>query len=314
MTKLLFLEPIFKERLWGGTKLRDTFGYEIPSERTGECWAISAHPHGTSIVRKGPFSGTSLHRLWNEHPDLFGHPKEDAFPLLTKILDANMDLSVQVHPDDAYAHRHENGELGKTECWYVLDCKKDAELILGHRAQTKEDFVRLIERNEWDHLLRRIPIKPGDFFYVPSGTLHALCEGTLVLEIQQSSDATYRLYDYDRTDGNGNKRELHLQKAIDVTDIPHTDENVKSTKHRIGDALITILAETPFFSVYQWDVSGKASFPAPGRYLLASIIKGRGELDGCPVHKGDHFIVPADSGDFVIEGDCEVIVSHPSSS
>lgn len=121
MTKLLFLEPVFKERLWGGTKLRDTFGYEIPSERTGECWAISAHPHGTSIVRNGPFSGTSLHRLWNEHPDLFGHPKEDAFPLLTKILDANMDLSVQVHPDDAYAHRHENGELGKTECWYVLD-------------------------------------------------------------------------------------------------------------------------------------------------------------------------------------------------
>ncbi|WP_045512934.1 mannose-6-phosphate isomerase, class I [Bacillus amyloliquefaciens] len=314
MTKLLFLDPVFKERLWGGTKLRDTFGYEIPSEQTGECWAISAHPHGASIVRNGPFSGTSLDRLWNEHPELFGHPKEDAFPLLTKILDADMDLSVQVHPNDAYAHRHENGELGKTECWYVLDCQKDAELILGHRAQTKEEFVRLIERNEWDHLLRRIPIKPGDFFYVPSGTLHALCEGTLVLEIQQSSDATYRLYDYDRTDENGNKRELHLQKAIDVTDIPHTDQNVKSTKHQIGDALITILAETPFFSIYKWNVSGKASFPAPGRYLLASVIKGRGKLDGCSIQKGGHFIVPADFGDFVIEGDCEVIVSHPSSS
>ncbi|OIK21227.1 mannose-6-phosphate isomerase, class I [Bacillus amyloliquefaciens] len=314
MTGLLFLEPVFKERLWGGTKLRDTFGYEIPSERTGECWAISAHPHGASIVRNGPFSGTSLHRLWNEHPELFGHPKEDAFPLLTKILDADMDLSVQVHPNDAYAHRHENGELGKTECWYVLDCQKDAELILGHRAQTKEEFVRLIERNEWAHLLRRIPIKPGDFFYVPSGTLHALCEGTLVLEIQQSSDATYRLYDYDRTDENGNKRELHLQKAIDVTDIPHTDQNVKSTKHQIGDALITILAETPFFSIYKWNVSGNASFPAPGRYLLASVIKGRGELNGCSIQKGGHFIVPADFGDFVIEGDCEVIVSHPSSS
>lgn len=310
MTKLLFLDPVFKERLWGGTKLRDTFGYEIPSEQTGECWAISAHPHGASIVRNGPFSGTSLDRLWNEHPEL----KEDAFPLLTKILDADMDLSVQVHPNDAYAHRHENGELGKTECWYVLDCQKDAELILGHRAQTKEEFVRLIERNEWDHLLRRIPIKPGDFFYVPSGTLHALCEGTLVLEIQQSSDATYRLYDYDRTDENGNKRELHLQKAIDVTDIPHTDQNVKSTKHQIGDALITILAETPFFSIYKWNVSGKASFPAPGRYLLASVIKGRGKLDGCSIQKGGHFIVPADFGDFVIEGDCEVIVSHPSSS
>lgn len=107
-----------------------------------------------------------------------------------------------------------------------------------HRAQTREDFVRHIERNEWDHLLRRIPIKPGDFFYVPSGTLHALCEGTLVLEIQQSSDATYRLYDYDRTDGNGNKRELHLQKAIDVTSIPHTDENVKAQS--IGSEMLLL--------------------------------------------------------------------------
>lgn len=131
-----------------------------------------------------------------------------------------------------------------------------------------------------EHLLRRIPIKPGDFFYVPSGTLHALCEGTLVLEIQQSSDATYRLYDYDRTDGNGNKRELHLQKAIDVTGIPHTDENVKSTKHRIGNALITTLAETPFFSVYQWDVSGKHHSPHPaGIYSQASLKDAENWMD-----------------------------------
>ncbi|MBY8911884.1 mannose-6-phosphate isomerase, class I [Bacillus sp. YC2] len=314
MTHPLFLEPVFKERIWGGTKLRDSFGYDIPSDQTGECWAISAHPHGTSAVRNGPFSGKTLDRLWKEHPELFGHPKEDAFPLLTKILDANMDLSVQVHPNDGYASLHENGELGKTECWYILDCPKGAELILGHHAKTKEDFVRLIQNSEWDKLLRRVSIKPGDFFYVPSGTLHALCKGTLVLEIQQSSDTTYRLYDYDRTDESGNKRELHLKKAIEVTGIPHTDKKIRSTQHLAGGVSITVFAETPFFSVYKWDVNGKSSFPAPGRYLLASVIKGSGELEGFRIQKGSHFILPADSGDFVIEGDCELIVSHPSSS
>ncbi|MBT2713660.1 mannose-6-phosphate isomerase, class I [Pseudomonas sp. ISL-88] len=154
-----YARSIGDERIWGGTKLRDSFGYDIPSDQTGECWAISAHPRGTSAVRNGPFSGKTLDRLWKEHPELFGHPKEDAFPLLTKILDANMDLSVQVHPNDGYANLHENGELGKTECWYILDCPKGAELILGHHAKTKEDFVRLIQNSERISLYKQLYTK-----------------------------------------------------------------------------------------------------------------------------------------------------------
>lgn len=208
----------------GGTKLRDAFGYALPSERTGECWAVSAHAHGSSAVKNGPLAGKTLDQVWQDHPEVFGFPDGKVFPLLVKLLDANMDLSVQVHPDDDYATLHENGDLGKTECWYIIDCKDDAELILGHHASTKEDFKRLMESGDWNGLLRRIKIKPGDFFYVPSGTLHALCEGTLVLEIQQNSDTTYRVYDYDRCNDQGQKRTLHIEKAMEVITIPHIDK------------------------------------------------------------------------------------------
>lgn len=219
----LFLQPVFKERIWGGTTLNDAFGYDIPTEHTGECWAISAHPNGPSIIENGPYAGMTLDNLYREYPDLFGNLKEEVFPLLTKILDANMDLSVQVHPDDSYAMLHENGELGKTECWYIIDCKEDADMIFGHNAKTKEELQQQIQEGKWNDLLRRVKIKPGDFFYVPSGTIHALCEGKLVLETQQSSDTTYRVYDYDRRDAEGNLRDLHLEKAIEVTTVPHQD-------------------------------------------------------------------------------------------
>ncbi|MEW8986688.1 MAG: type I phosphomannose isomerase catalytic subunit, partial [Bacillus sp. (in: firmicutes)] len=147
--KPLFLQSVFKERIWGGTQLKKEFGYEIPCDQTGECWAISAHPHGPSTIQNGPFAGQTLDALWKEHPELFGHPSEEVFPLLTKILDANMDLSVQVHPDDTYALVNEKGELGKTECWYIIDCKDDAEMIFGHKAQTKKEFKQLVEEGRW---------------------------------------------------------------------------------------------------------------------------------------------------------------------
>ncbi|MGZ4113018.1 MAG: type I phosphomannose isomerase catalytic subunit, partial [Tumebacillaceae bacterium] len=222
----LFLTPVFQERIWGGTALRERFGYAIPTDHTGECWGISAHLHGPSRICNGPLAGRTLAEVWEQHPELFGREIGrvgrggserakgqkfgsgrlaacEAFPLLVKILDANSDLSVQVHPDDAYAAEHERGELGKTECWYVLDCAPDAELILGHRAQSRAELAEMMQSGAWDDLLIRRPIQPGLFFYVPSGTVHALGKGTLVLEIQQSSDTTYRVYDYDRVDANG---------------------------------------------------------------------------------------------------------------
>ncbi|ETI67531.1 mannose-6-phosphate isomerase [Neobacillus vireti LMG 21834] len=311
----LFLKPVFKERIWGGTALQKEFGYSIPTEHTGECWAISAHPNGPSVIENGPYAGQTLDKLWKDHPELFGNPKEAVFPLLTKILDANMDLSVQVHPDDAYAKTHENGELGKTECWYIIDCKEGADMIFGHNAQTKEEFIQQAKEGKWGTLLRRVKIKPGDFFYVPSGTIHALCEGTLVLETQQSSDTTYRVYDYDRKDADGNLRELHLEKAIDVTAVPHQGSITVPKTAAKDNATITTFVESTFFSVYKWDINGTFSFASDDTYLLVSIIKGGGSLvhqgKSYKLEKGRHMILPFGFGEFEVNGECELIVSHP---
>jgi len=316
MKQPIFLHPIFQERIWGGTRLRDLYGYDIPSEQTGECWAISAHPNGQSTVMNGEYAGKTLGELWQHHRELFGYYPGDVFPLLTKILDANADLSVQVHPDDGYAGKFENGELGKTECWYIIDCKEGAEIILGHTAQTKEELWDHCETGNWNQLLRRVPIKPGDFFYVPSGTIHALCEGTLVLETQQSSDTTYRVYDYERVDANGRKRELHLQKAMDVTTVPHQDPALHIIREEREGVHITTFVEADYFSVYKWDVNGSAMFSRRHPFLLVSVIGGEG---GLIIHKeehawkkGDHFLIPATVDEFVVEGTAELIVSHPS--
>lgn len=310
----LFLQPVFQERIWGGRALTEEFGYEIPSDQTGECWAISAHPNGPSTIQNGPHKGMTLDQLWREHPQLFGSPKEKVFPLLTKILDANMDLSVQVHPDDSYANTHENGELGKTECWYIIDCKEGADLIFGHTAQSKDELTRQISDGKWNELLRRVPIKPGDFFFVPSGTIHALCEGTLVLETQQSSDTTYRVYDYDRRDADGNLRELHLKKAIDVTTVPHQDFTELPKVEERETCRITTFVESSFFSVYKWEVHGKSSFSFNDHYLLLSVINGEGVLvhngERYPLPKGAHLVIPVGFGEFTLEGECELIVSH----
>ncbi|WP_096190927.1 mannose-6-phosphate isomerase, class I [Neobacillus soli] len=314
MLQPLFLKPVFKERIWGGTALQNEFGYEIPTRNTGECWAISAHSNGPSIVENGSFAGMTLDKLWREHPELFGNPKGAVFPLLTKILDANMDLSVQVHPDDSFAMLNENGELGKTECWYIIDCKEDADMIFGHNAASKEELVEQINDGKWDELLRRVKIKPGDFFYVPSGTIHALCEGTLVLETQQSSDTTYRVYDYDRRDAEGNLRDLHLEKAMEVTTVPHKVTVSTPVVKEQGNARITTFVESEFFSVYKWDVSGKSAFSFNNHYLLLSVIKGEGLLFHAGEHyelkKGTHLILPVGFGEFEVDGDCELIVSH----
>ena len=309
----LFLKPVFQERIWGGAALKKEFGYNIPSHQTGECWAISAHPNGPSIIENGKYAGMTLDQAWKDQPELFGYPKEEGFPLLTKILDANSDLSVQVHPDDSYAKNAHN-ELGKTECWYIIDCKEGAELVLGHRAQSKEELIELIHEGKWDHLLRRIKIQPGDFYYVPSGTVHAICEGTLILETQQSSDTTYRVYDYDRKDDAGNLRELHLDRAIDVITVPHQDSDHSPQIEEREQVRITTFVESEFFTVYKWDINGKATFSFPHQYLLLSIIKGSGSLildgESYALEKGRHLIIPVGVAEFQIDGKLEVIVSH----
>lgn len=314
-TEPIFLEPVLQERIWGGQRLA-AYGYDLPYERTGECWGISAHPHGQSKVARGPLKGKTLPELWDQHGDLFGGKTSETFPLLVKLLDAREDLSVQVHPNDEQAKRLEDHEAyGKTECWYVVEAEQGAELILGHTAKSKAEFVEMVEAGRWDELLRRIPIQTGDFFHVPSGTIHALGAGSVILETQQSSDTTYRVYDFDRIGADGKKRELHLDKAQEVAMIPHApyQANTETLEKSISHTLTRLVA-TEFFTVYKAVVQEKweAAFQAP--YVLVSVISGEGELvvngKKYALGKGDHFILPVQATSFEINGHIEAILSH----
>ncbi|MGT2929394.1 mannose-6-phosphate isomerase, class I [Streptococcus dentasini] len=312
MAEPLFLQSTMHDKIWGGTRLRDEFGYDIPTETTGEYWAISAHPHGVSVVENGPYTGMGLDRLYREQPELFGNPSSPVFPLLTKILDANDWLSVQVHPDDAYAKERE-GELGKTECWYILAADEGAEIIYGHTAQSRQELAEQIEAGEWEQLLTRVPVKAGDFFYVPSGTMHAIGKGIMVLETQQSSDTTYRVYDFDRPDASGNLRPLHIQQSIDVMTIGQPQNSHPATL-RTGDLTSTLLVANEFFTVYKWDVGGQTTFEAVAPYYLVSVIDGQGQIkiadQSYPLGKGQHFILPHTVQEWEMTGNLSLIVSH----
>lgn len=307
MQEILMLKPIFQERIWGGTRLRDYFGYDIESEETGECWAISAHRNGDCRVMNGELEGQTLSEVYEKHRELFGSSESPVFPLLTKILDASSDLSVQVHPDDEYALKYEE-DLGKTECWYIIDCDEGAEMIFGHTARTRKELEEMIDEGKWSELLERIRIKPGDFFYVPSGTIHALCRGTLVLETQQSSDTTYRVYDYDRTDAEGNRRELHIEEAKKVSRVPHKGDTVKPVVREEGHLTITSYVSTEFFTVEKWTVHGTEEKPLD-EFTLVSVLSGEGTVNGMKVVKGDHFILTSFCKAASLSGEMELLVS-----
>lgn len=314
MSEPLFLKGVLQEKIWGGSKLKDVFGYDSPSDKTGELWAISAHKNGPATVSSGKYEGQTLTDLWENHRELFGDQEGDVFPLLTKIIDAKDDLSVQVHPDDVYGLKNE-GELGKTECWYIVDAEEDAEIVFGHHAQTQDEFIRMIENGQWDDLLRYVKVKPGDFFYVPSGTIHAIGSGIMILETQQSSDTTYRVYDYDRKDDQGNTRPLHIQQSIDVTTIPHSDPEPSQTTIDKEGSKVTTLVSNDFFTVQEWTIHGKTPFISEGLYTLISVLDGNGQLliegSSYDLTKGIHFILPSGISKWTIEGDLHIIASVP---
>lgn len=320
MQQPLFLKPVFQEKIWGGDRLHTVFGFDLPSNKIGEDWAISAHPHGVSTVENGEFAGQKLDELWANHRELFGHAKGDVFPLLTKILDAEDDLSVQVHPDDTYGLAHE-GELGKTECWYIIDAEPGSTIIYGHNAKSREELEAMIKEARWDDLLKKVPVKKGDFFYVPSGTIHAIGKGIMILETQQSSDTTYRVYDYDRKDDQGQTRELHIQQSVDVTTVPAKEAQLSIQQQNQGHSSIITYLKTPFFNVYEWQVKGVLNLKKNAPYTLATVIDGVGQLiieevetvktESYELSKGTSFILPNDIAKWRVEGDLTIIASEP---
>ncbi|HEY0221401.1 MAG TPA: mannose-6-phosphate isomerase, class I [Lactovum miscens] len=316
MTEPLFLKSDLHEKLWGGDHLR-AFGYDLPSDKIGEYWAISGHKNGVSTVLNGEFAGKSVAELWISNRELFGNQEGDVFPLLTKILDANDWLSVQVHPNNEYARLHEGPkELGKTECWYIISAEEGAEIVYGHNAKSREELEKMIQAGEWDKLLKKTPVKAGEFYHVPSGTMHAIGAGIVILETQQSSDTTYRVYDFDRRGDDGKLRELHIQQSIDTLTIPGNElPSNKSTVENFEEATITTFVKSPFFDVFKWEVAGRHDFKKSALYTLVSVLEGSGKFvsegKSFEINKGDHFIIPAQIEKWEINGNLMIIASNP---
>ncbi|QNQ82511.1 mannose-6-phosphate isomerase, class I [Lactobacillus sp. PV037] len=320
MREPIFLTPAFRQKIWGGRKLKTELNYNIPEGSVGEAWVISAYKDNSSVVSSGKYKGVTLRKLYQDHPELFGNPEDKEFPLLVKFLDANDNLSVQVHPDDEYARIHEN-DSGKTESWYVLHAEPGAQLIYGHNAKNKEELKKMIDSGEWEELFHYVPVKTGDFFYVPAGTVHALTKGIMVIETQQSSDVTYRLYDWDRVDEKtGKKRKLHIDKSLDTIKVPFENPNIAPVVKNIKDAKITILAKpplSPHFYLWQIDINGKFDWSLDQHpYLLVSVIQGEGKFISddkeYQIKLGTNFIIPNGLKKFTFIGkNLRLVVSAP---
>ena len=306
---ILFLNPVFKQSIWGGNRLGKEWSYAIPGDDTGECWAVSAHPNGDCTIREGIYEGMHLSELWEEHPELFGDTGLDKFPLIVKIIDAKADLSIQVHPDDAYARVNENGSSGKTECWYVLDCDENSGLVIGHNAKSKEELTDMIHNGKWDELIREIPVKKGDFIRIDPGTVHAIKGGTMVLETQQSSDITYRVYDYGRL-LDGKPRELHIAESIDVITVPAkpVEESVIEVGNLSANQM-NLLLSCDYYKVWKLDVTKPVTMEQKYPFLIISVIEGEGLINGRMICKGDHFILPSGYGEVRMQGNMQMIAS-----
>lgn len=286
MRELIFLEPVVKKLIWGK-----------------EYWTVSAHESGDCLVRGGTYDGLHLSQLWGDHKEIFGVETDGDFPFIVKVIDARDPLSIQVHPDNEYASKTENGASGKTECWYVMDCDRDASIIIGHKAESRQEAARMIEEGRWDDLLREIPVKKGDFFQITPGTVHAIKQNTMIMEIQQSSDVTYRLYDYGRV-RNGEPRALHVDKSLDVMRIPHTDAGcyTNGVKGR--------LVSCRYYDVDRYDIAGSRDFEKSDKFMIISVLEGEGGIDGRKIKAGESFIVSGGYGDFTIFGSLSVMVTR----
>lgn len=311
---ILKLKPVFKDYIWGGTKLRDEYGFESDLDKLAEGWMLSCHKDGENTIENGDFKGKSLTEVVNTHPEFLGEngKKFEYFPILIKLIDAKNDLSIQVHPDNEYAMRVEK-EYGKTECWYILDCDDDAELIYGfNKSITSEEFKEKIADNTFLETVNKVKVKKGDLFFIEAGTLHAIGKGILLAEIQQNSNTTYRVYDYGRLGADGKPRELHVEKAIDVTNCtPPTRSTNPEGELLVGNGYSTqLLTKCDLFNVEKVTVATEYTSVADDKSFVSILVTdGNASIDNIDIKKGDSLFIPAKYGEYTITGNAELIIT-----
>ena len=316
----LKLMPVFKNYLWGGRRLIDDFQMESPDIPCAEAWLLSCHKDGSSVVENGPLQGRTLQEAIEAMgPACLGTKGRtfDYFPILIKLIDAEQSLSIQVHPDDEYARKME-GEYGKTEMWYVVDCEEDSFIYYGFDHEiSKEEFRAHIENNTLTEVLHKQPCRKGDCYFIEAGTLHAIGAGLLIAEIQQNSNSTYRIYDFNRKDPDGKLRPLHVDKAVEVTKtVPPAPSADFGPPVAYDGYTQKTLAECRYFTVTALDIKGKTSFIADdSSFVSVTVLEGQGVLsvpnqEPIPLKKGDSLFLPAGLGDCLIDGTCQALLSR----
>lgn len=318
----LKLKPAFQDYIWGGTRLRDEFGKECDLERIAESWELSCHPAGqTTIVNSVNKARTLRAYLEEDWSTRVGAGAADfsGFPIIIKLIDARDDLSVQVHPDDNYARTHENGQNGKTECWYVVDCEEGAALAYGFsRELTKEEFRASIENGTLLDYMQLVPVHKGDVFFIEAGTLHAIGAGILIAEIQENSNLTYRVYDYDRVGADGNPRPLHIEKALEVTKTWSPPPRRKRPPMEYEGYTAAIIADCPYFTTTELIITGRADFPASAGISYTHLLCTEGDAalvydDGVvmPIAKGESVFLPANFGEYSLRSkQCTMLMTR----
>jgi len=305
----LILKPIFKEKPWGGRRLETLLGKNLPPDvPIGESWELTIRPEEKSVIANGPLAGKTLFEVCA----LYGiSPFEDGrFPLLVKFIDAQDTLSVQVHPDDRYVSLHEDThDSGKNEMWHIIHAEPGSSIILGLKeGVTREAIRKALEDKSLENCLNTVPVTEGDTFFIPAGTVHTIGRGIVLAEIQQNSDITYRLYDWDRVDKKGNSRELHIEKALDVINFSSTDtKKIEEITVYEGENKKTVLVNCPYFVSELLEISEEVVQTVPDNFSIISILDGRltitfnnGEVNAV---KGDTVFLPAGSDDYKLSPD-----------
>ncbi len=314
----LKLTAPLKDYLWGGTRLKTDFNKQSNLEKVAESWELSCHKDGNSIIANGEYEGKTLAEFIEKNKSCLGTACDrfDNFPILIKLIDAKDNLSVQVHPKNEYALRVE-GEYGKTEMWYIVDCDEGASLLYGFKQNIrKEEFQTRIENNTLLDVCNKVEVKKGDVFFIEAGTLHAIGSGILIAEIQQNSNTTYRIYDYGRVGVDGKPRELHVQKALDVTELcpPTRDNQPQGDKEQCEGYAKTLLSSCEYFTVYALDIESNASLTVDETTFNSLLcLEGTFTLESkngnVSLNKGESIFLQASYGDYTIKGNGNVILT-----
>lgn len=312
------LLPYISSTIWGGKRLIKEYGVETEKENAAEAWVLSCHPNGCAAIQNGEFKGKTLREVYLDNKSICGSKGEnfDDFPVLIKFIDAQDNLSIQVHPDDEYCRKTGKG-AGKTECWYILDCEEDAQLILGFKEKiSREEFAASIENDTVLDCVQSYKVNKGDFFFIDAGTLHAICKGVLLAEVQQNSDTTYRIYDYNRRQADGSLRELHVSSARDVTVTePFKKENfIKCNGEQLYINEEYELVSTEMFTVKKLNLDGSfGGNVSKESFISLLILEGEGTLtygnEQMSFKKGESIFLPASFGEFSLSGKAEVLIT-----